>query len=71
MGIVKIDAELCKSCGLCIKVCPQKLLQCSEDRTSKGYHPAEQQKPELCTGCGLCALMCPDSVIQVYREEKN
>lgn len=71
MGIIQIDVERCKSCGLCIKTCPLQLLQFSSSRNSKGYHPAEQKNSESCTGCALCALMCPDSAIQVYREERN
>lgn len=69
MGIVKIDINTCKSCGLCMKVCPLHLLQFSEKINQKGYHPAEQINSEKCVGCGLCAVMCPDSAIQVYREE--
>lgn len=69
IGIVKIDEELCKSCGLCIIACPKKLLTFSEGHNSKGYHPPIQNNPEECIACGLCGLMCPDSVIQVYKEE--
>lgn len=71
MGVIKIDVERCKSCGLCIGTCPLQLLQFSSFRNSKGYHPAEQKNSKSCTGCALCALMCPDSAIQVYREERN
>ena len=69
MGIVKIDVEICKSCGLCMKVCPLHLLRFGSIRNTKGYQPAEQIDAEKCIGCGLCAIMCPDSAIQVYREE--
>lgn len=69
IGIVKIDAELCKSCGLCIKNCPKQLLTFSNTHNSKGYHPPVQNNPEECIACGLCGLMCPDSAIQVYKEE--
>lgn len=68
-GIVIIDAESCKSCGLCIKTCPKKLLAFGEMHNSKGYHPPVQNNPEECIACGLCGLMCPDSAIQVYKEE--
>ena len=64
-GIVIIDAESCKSCGLCIKTCPKKLLAFGEMHNSKGYHPPVQNNPEECIACGLCGLMCPDSAIQV------
>ncbi len=68
MAKVVIDTEICKSCGLCVNVCPLKLLHLSETRNSKGGRSAEQGDAEKCTGCALCAMMCPDSAIQVYKE---
>jgi 2-oxoglutarate ferredoxin oxidoreductase subunit delta len=65
---IEIDEERCKGCGLCISVCPQKIIRFSERFNSKGYHPAEQNDPEgKCNGCGFCYMMCPDVCITVYR----
>jgi len=68
-GRIIVNETMCKGCGLCVEVCPQKVIALSPSRINmKGYHPAEQAK-EGCTGCGICAIMCPDVVITVYREE--
>lgn len=67
MSMIKVDAELCKSCGLCIKVCPFGLIAIADTMNSSGYYVAEQVSNDKCTGCKLCAIMCPDSAISVYK----
>lgn len=66
---VIIDKERCKECGLCISVCPQNILENSEEINSHGYHPVEVKNQEDCIGCGLCALMCPDIAITIYKDD--
>ncbi|HOO31836.1 MAG TPA: 4Fe-4S binding protein [Thermotogota bacterium] len=69
---IEIDTERCKGCGLCINVCPQKILSYAEEFNAKGYHPAEQVDPEeKCIGCGFCYMTCPDTCIKVYRVTKE
>ncbi len=69
-GIIFIDQERCKGCGLCPTVCPQKVIALDETKLNdKGYHPAMLVDPEgKCTGCAICAVICPDVCITVYRE---
>lgn len=68
MGLVKIDQEACKGCGLCVNACPKKILRLSETILNlKGFHPSENFDMENCTGCGACALTCPDVCITVWR----
>ena len=67
MAYVKVNAELCKSCQLCVVSCPFKLLSVGENSNHKGYRYVEQQQAEKCTGCKICAIMCPDSAIEVYK----
>ena len=56
-GRVEVREDYCKSCGLCVAVCP------------KGYRPVEQSQ-EGCIACALCARICPDVVLTVYRTDE-
>ena len=67
MAKILIDAELCKSCQLCIDVCPQKIIRTGEVTNAKGYRFVEQFDELRCTGCRLCAIMCPEAAIEVYK----
>lgn len=70
--LVKINTAICKSCELCISVCPKKILALSKTAiNAKGYHPAEIVDQEACIGCANCATICPDSVISVYALESE
>lgn len=69
---IEIDPERCKGCGLCVNVCPQKIIKFSKEFNAKGYHPAQQIDPdEKCIGCGFCYMNCPDTCIIVYRIPKE
>jgi 2-oxoglutarate ferredoxin oxidoreductase subunit delta len=69
--MIIIDENRCKGCGLCVEVCPAKILVLPEGRfNTKGYPPVQQTDPEACVGCAMCALVCPDVVFQVYRTKK-
>lgn len=68
MAKVFFDDELCKGCGLCVAVCPKRILQLDQDRlNSRGYHPASCIDQNRCIGCAFCAVQCPDSVITVEK----
>jgi 2-oxoglutarate ferredoxin oxidoreductase subunit delta len=68
-GKIIIDAELCKSCNLCVNVCPNKIIGVSKELfNKKGHHPAFVVDAGKCTGCALCAVVCPDVAITVYKE---
>ena len=71
-GMVQIDENRCKGCGLCVDACPPKILQLSTSRFNAiGYRPVEVIDVKSCTGCAVCAVMCPDVVFRVYRERKR
>jgi len=67
MGKIEVNRERCKACGLCIAVCPKKLIIFSSTLNSQGFYPAEQSSEGECTGCALCAEVCPDLAIEVWR----
>ncbi|MGC9398728.1 MAG: 4Fe-4S dicluster domain-containing protein [Anaerolineae bacterium] len=71
-GMVVIDVDRCKGCGLCTHVCPVNILELSEDTfNAKGYHPVTVTDMEKCIGCGSCAVICPDVVFTVYRAARQ
>ena len=64
-----INEERCKGCGLCVSVCPKKILQISKTKlNTKGYHPAEMTDISACIACAACARTCPDVVIHIEKE---
>ena len=68
MSNVTIKEDECKGCGLCVSVCPKKIIALSKEKiNAKGFHPAGVTDRELCIGCAFCAVMCPDVVISVEK----
>ena len=68
MAKLTIREDRCKGCGLCIEVCPRKILKLSETKfNAKGYNALECTDLEQCISCAMCAIMCPDVVIKVER----
>ena len=68
MAKLTINADNCKGCGLCINVCPKKVLELSSDKINKkGHKPVTAVREQDCIGCAFCATMCPDCIIQVER----
>ena len=68
MAKLTFDTDRCKGCGLCVTVCPKKLIVLSKDKINrKGHSPAEITDQEKCIACAFCATMCPDCVITVEK----
>lgn len=68
MKKVSFATDLCKGCGLCVSVCPKKIIVLAKDKINKkGHSPAEITDQEKCIACAFCATMCPDSVITVEK----
>jgi 2-oxoglutarate ferredoxin oxidoreductase subunit delta len=63
--MIKVEANRCKSCQMCIHFCPQKILELTNRLNDKGYHSIGLIAPDLCNSCGICALVCPDAAIEV------
>lgn len=68
MAKITILEDICKGCGLCVSVCPKKVIELAKDRlNAKGYNPAAALRMEDCIGCAMCGIICPDSVITVEK----
>lgn len=61
---VALELELCKACGICIELCPQKVF----DRDKLGYPVIA--RPADCTQCLICEIHCPDFALEVRRRPK-
>lgn len=69
MNTPAIVANICKSCGFCVKFCPKQALVIGETRNNKGhYYPVVDL--EKCIGCGTCALVCPEAAIDILKGEE-
>jgi 2-oxoglutarate ferredoxin oxidoreductase subunit delta len=64
-GLVQLDLELCKACGVCIELCPDEVF----GRDKLGFPVLERE--EACRQCLLCELHCPDFAIEVRRRERK
>ncbi|MBI4702560.1 MAG: 4Fe-4S binding protein [Deltaproteobacteria bacterium] len=65
MPKVIVDADRCKGCELCVRACPQQILDLSKGFNVKGYSYACVQDQPRCLGCRLCAITCPDVAIAI------
>ena len=68
MPKVVVLNEYCKSCGLCINICPRKVLSVGEKPNAKGYYYVAVTASDQCVGCGLCATMCPDMALEIFKD---
>lgn len=69
MAHIIIDENKCKSCYLCVDVCPKKMIKKSEKIGKTGEFIVEFDKEKNeCIGCAQCALVCPDiAIVEVYK----
>lgn len=67
MNKASVVANLCKSCGLCVKFCPKGAIRIGDARNNKGHYSAVVDA-DSCIGCGSCALVCPEAAIDILRE---
>ena len=74
-GYAHVDPELCRSCGLCIKTCPKRLIK-RVPKSAKVYVACSTEcrgkdvmtKCEAgCIACGKCARNCPADAIHLVN----
>lgn len=64
-AIIFVNEGWCKGCGICVEVCPKKVL--GLDRRDKPILLDE----EHCTGCLRCELLCPDFALLVIEPQRG
>ncbi len=62
---VIINRAWCKGCGLCINICPKKVLGFNEQRK------AQVERIEDCIGCRQCENTCPDFAVTVKEGKED
>ena len=69
MAYITIDKNRCKSCYLCLNVCPKGLIKkSSETGITSNFIVEFCDKNNECIGCKSCALICPDlAITEVYK----
>jgi 2-oxoglutarate ferredoxin oxidoreductase subunit delta len=66
-GLMRVDVDECKGCGLCLEACPPKVVRLTERLNHYGYKTAVYVGAG-CTGCGICFMVCPEpGAITVLR----
>jgi 2-oxoglutarate ferredoxin oxidoreductase subunit delta len=66
-GLLRVNEDECKGCGLCVESCPVKVIGLDERLNHFGYRTATYAGAG-CTGCGICFLACPEpGAITVLR----
>jgi len=65
--VIKINKNLCKSCGYCVEFCPKKVLKTGTESNQKGYQYIYAADAGNCIDCGICAIMCPEAAISLYK----
>jgi Pyruvate/2-oxoacid:ferredoxin oxidoreductase delta subunit len=69
-GLLRVDQNECKGCGLCVEACPPKAIRMGEELNHHGYRTASYAGAG-CTGCGICFMICPEpGAITVMRLRK-
>ncbi len=59
---LEITEEWCKSCDICVKMCPERCLRLNSNQI------VELSDPDACTGCRICEWLCPDYAITVHND---
>ncbi|MCR4425637.1 MAG: 4Fe-4S binding protein [Firmicutes bacterium] len=62
---VVVKLEWCKACGICIAVCPTKVLEAGAGGK------AAVARPDECIRCETCEIMCPDFAIRVVGAKQR
>lgn len=62
---IVINRDWCKGCGICVHLCPKKVLELD------GSDKSVVVRPDDCICCRMCELRCPDLAIEVLIDEEG
>jgi Fe-S-cluster-containing hydrogenase component 2 len=62
--IIKIEKELCSSCGLCVEACHEGAIQMVDGK-------AQLVSDQYCDGLGDCLPACPAGAIEIIEREAD
>lgn len=54
----KIDQKKCKTCNICVDICPLDVFKAGERIPVVAY-------PDECWHCGACVMDCPENAIKL------
>ncbi len=60
---VSDDADRCRGCGTCVKLCPVQAWSMKNNRP--------ELNADLCLGCGVCVRGCPFGALRLSRLERG
>ena len=60
--MISIDANKCKTCGICGEVCPRHILETVKHAGEK-ITSVSNEREMLCMECGHCEAVCPNHAI--------
>lgn len=69
--MIQVNKDACKGCGICIEICPAKILKMSSSLNNRGVHFPIVVDESKCTQCQNCVIYCPDFVMVVEKDEKR
>ena len=75
LGRFKADDEDCVLCGLCARVCRERMGVGAIDFVNRGYRrkvspPFDELSP-ICVTCGACEVVCPTGAINLSEITRN
>jgi len=68
--MIQVNKDACKGCGICIAMCPVKILKFSDNLNKRGVHFPKVIDEAKCTKCENCMIYCPDFVMVVSKDEE-
>lgn len=60
MSVISVNTELCKRDGICVAVCPARII---EMKTDESFPEPVADAAERCINCGHCVAACPHEAI--------